>query len=164
MAKHFVAVCVVCLLCADHLPCKTHVEGLSATAAGIEYGNEGDYFSRVVHSDMSIGGAAVVVGGQGATLAERGRHPAAHTRRKRHTHHQPHEDETTEAAAAPINENSRRYIERIFEKFGNGEEQTMDLTGFESMLEHLGLTNLLGPQHEEDDKTQNNSVSTYMGT
>lgn len=36
MARHLMAVCVVCLLCAEHLPCHQHVDASAALGAGVQ--------------------------------------------------------------------------------------------------------------------------------
>lgn len=151
MAKHFVAVCVVCLLCADHLPCKAHFEALASEASGA------DQFRS---SNGQFGGPFSVSAGRFdetkdvvAVGAGHHRHATTHTRRKRHTAHSHgggvgvgagdhhHEEAVT-------NENSRRYLEKIFDQFGDGTTKSMNLEGFESMLEHLGLTNLVAQQRQ----------------
>lgn len=150
MAKHFVAVCVVCLLCADHLPCKTHIEGLTASAAGLEYGGE---YLRRAHPALDGFSADVVGGPVPVMAADKDLSRITHTRRKRHSHHK-HTEEEDKPEGVPINDNSRRYLEQIFDRFGDGEAKTMDLGGFESMLEHLGLTNLLVHKDEYEEEEQ----------
>lgn len=161
MAKHFVAVCVVCLLCADHLPCKTHFEGLGTTGTDQYKDNNAflhpEDFTKYVGNDIL---SIVDKGGEHIVQS--------HTRRKRHSVHL-HTDGEDDSHGVEMNENSRQYIEKIFEKFGNGHDKTMDLNGFESMLEFLGLTKLVAYQGEEKrqqvkgapemDNT-NNSVSS----
>ena len=144
MAKHFVAVCVVCLLCADHLPCQTHLDGLGTGASPLEgYGD--DYYQGALPKVAPAAVASSMFDVTGSQMAY------GHVRRKRHHIHQEDHDEP----ATEINENSRRYIERVFEKFGNGD--AMDLDGFQSMLEHLGLTNLLA--REQPPGTNKGNVS-----
>lgn len=160
MARHFVAVCVVCLLCADHLPCKTHFELLAASP----YVSAGDY----LNSDADFSQASIA--GVGGDNVQQSQSPISHqevqphTRRKRHSVHPP---AVVDEDAIHMNDNSRRYIEQIFERYGNGDAKTMNLDGFENMLEHLGLTNLLlreevlqAEQHQgKSVDTRNESVS-----
>lgn len=152
MAKHFVAVCVVCLLCADHLPCKTHLEGLTLITSSQQqqYGNgDGDYLRS--GPDYSSVAAKDVLQTSNGPAADKYFNQMArpHTRRKRHSTHTQHATgigETEIGGEKPMNNSnnaSRRCIEKIFNEFGSGDAKTMDLQGFEQMLEQLGLTNVL---------------------
>lgn len=171
MAKHFVAVCVVCLLCADHLPCKTHIEGLTPVGS-THFGSAEDYLRSGLEFTGIVGANEIWINNEGPTGAadkDLKQTAQSHARRKRHSH---------SAAAAVdenevhMNENSRRYMEEIFDRFGNGAAKTMDLSGFEKMLDHLGLKNLLlradeglrlqsgnAEQEQEKDGKLNSSVS-----
>lgn len=161
MARHFVAVCVVCLLCADHLPCKDHFEGVASGGAGY-YRDSSSY----LRSGPDLEGFSKDVGsGPAPVIADKGRDHMvqSHTRRKRHSVHLHEDHETT----ITTNENSREYIQKLFDRFGDGTTQVMGLKGFEDMLHQLGLTNLLvreGKQFiEEDQSDVGNSVSRTQG-
>lgn len=157
MAKHFVAVCVVCLLCADHLPCKTHFEELGTTGTDQYKGNNAyihgtplpaDKFTKYVGNDIL---SIVDKGGEHIVQS--------HTRRKRHSVHS-HAGGEEDSHGLEMNENSRQHIEKIFNKFGNGQDKTMDLDGFESMLEYLGLTKLV--THQEEEKRQHGTGAPHL--
>uniref|UniRef100_A0A1I8PDX3 Zinc transporter foi n=1 Tax=Stomoxys calcitrans TaxID=35570 RepID=A0A1I8PDX3_STOCA len=51
MARHIMAVCVVCLLCADHLPCQQHVETLFSQQLGGVGAAAASSFSSGHHSN-----------------------------------------------------------------------------------------------------------------
>lgn len=57
------------------------------------------------------------------------------------------------------------FVKKLFEKFGNGDAETMDVIGFEKMLKHLGLyrfvedeTKTVNQQHDATENT-NQTVS-----
>lgn len=127
MAKHFVAVCMVCLLCADHLPCSEHIIG-NGIIGGDSLGSAGAMKGPNLESYNK----------QLNQRTENGFIAKPRSRRKRHS---THSSEDNEAAVPPINENSKQYLAKIFERFGDGDG--MDLNGFESMLEYLGLTKFI---------------------
>lgn len=45
--------------------------------------------------------------------------------------------------AIELNPNAQIFVRKLFEQFGNGEQETMNVTGFEQMLQHLGLYRMI---------------------
>lgn len=130
------AVCVVCLLCADHIHCAVHYESHEIQADLLR--NDDPSIEQKEHLPMLTA----------ITQLESPR-----TRRKRH---QSHSIPSTQEAVN-ISKNSKQYLTKMFERFGSQESQTLDLQGFENMLEHLGLTHLL-VANTNNQPTQNVSI------
>lgn len=42
-----------------------------------------------------------------------------------------------------LNPSAQVFVRKLFQQFGNGEQETMNVTGFEQMLEHLGLYRMI---------------------
>lgn len=59
-------------------------------------------------------------------------------RNKRHAGEHHHNDDAIE-----LNPNARRFVQKLFKQYGNGEQETMNFTGFEQMLRQLGLYRLI---------------------
>lgn len=151
MARHLMAVCVVCLLCADHLPCKEHILA-SDNLPSLKHinaimGSEkiqlripesditGTYMydkrkdKTKVDDDMDVGKSLI-----------RTRRHADHGTEHEHPHH--HE----------IAKVTKTYVELIFEKFGNSTTNTMNLQDFDKMLHELNLTHLITNKLPETTK------------
>lgn len=58
-------------------------------------------------------------------------------RNKRHADHHHNDD------AIELNPNARMFVQKLFKQYGNGEQETMNFTGFEQMLRQLGLYRLI---------------------
>lgn len=155
MARHLMAVCVVCLLCAEHLPCK-HVDDNTMSAKKFLENDD----SRLVNQNYmdinltdKISYNTVLEGTvpnkrKGRTKnhneqSDSDKQPALENpnyRDKRHAIHSNSEDEPD------VHRNSQMYVRKIFELFGDKDKMTMNVIEFEKMLHHLGLYNLLVDQ------------------
>ena len=143
MARHLMAVCVVCLLCADHLPCKEHILS-SDNIPSLKHIN------AIIGSEMTepripgsdITGTYMYDKRKDKTKVDddkdvevnliRTRRHADHS--TEHEHH-PHHHEIAKV--------TKTYVELIFEKFGNSTTNTMNLQDFDNMLRKLNLYNLI---------------------
>lgn len=137
--RHLMAVCVVCLLCAEHLPCKEHIlnpskniNSFSAQIETLKLANDHEVFTTKAENiptnvylydkrkDKTKDDVAVAL------------------RQKRHVHHESHEahhhTETPEVTKA--------YIKKLFVRFSKNTE-TMGVDEFEEMMMQLDLKNLL---------------------
>lgn len=130
------AVCVVCLLCAEHLPCKEHIldtgdklsKSLNFPRQPNEY-NEGIQLRDPLNSNKDYS----------YVFDKKKEKTKALTRVKRHSshghdvhHHHPHE----------IFDLTKVYIEKLFTEFGFSKGHKMDVYGFEKILRKLNLSRL----------------------
>lgn len=171
MARHLMAVCVVCLLCAEHLPCHQHLDvaaalGAASTAAASSssppFGPPGSA------SEAAVPVASIAAQRYVNTLhlpnewRDTGTDDSVEPRwrRARTKRHQPHshshggehdDDGARHQHRAPLP--AKSFVQKLFERFGNAksggggggdvDEHTMNVDGFERMLHQLGLTELL---------------------
>lgn len=156
MARHLMAVCVVCLLCADHLPCHQHLlDGAASSASAATNGaglldataatNNNSLYSNHIPDGLSVAAERYVNTlhlpneQRPSFLVERDDDDASYDdrggRTKRHSHASVAEHSTEVAAPS--------FVRKLFERFGNGDTQTMNVVGFERMLDQLGLYELV---------------------
>ncbi|XP_053676178.1 zinc transporter foi [Anopheles nili] len=131
MARHIMAVCVVCLLCADHVPCKQHFS---------DDGGQSMERDREYQLASTFGSASV------------NRHnEREHRIVKRHQHHHHHDhdeepektgDSTTEFDRL-LKEKVEQFVLKIFTDYGDPETMTMGVKGFESMMRQLDMYRLV---------------------
>lgn len=178
MARHLMAVCVVCLLCADHLPCHQHLDA-AAAALGAAAAEAPDGLSvaaqRFVntlhlpnepHSNHAAAAAASALSAaedyyrdqpneidayRAYTVERKARH---NVRSKRHAHHGASATHAAEHAhghdSATHDDDdvsAKSFVQKLFQRFGSAGDaagvQTMNVVGFERMLDHLGLYEML---------------------
>uniref|UniRef100_A0AAG5D8G4 Zinc transporter foi n=1 Tax=Anopheles atroparvus TaxID=41427 RepID=A0AAG5D8G4_ANOAO len=149
MARHIMAVCVVCLLCADHVPCKQHFGDANsvAEAGGPHRGTGGGKVRDQLLTDH-----------QHQLAAAYDSAPAYHRREedhrivKRHHHHHDHDEEEHGGGPNEVQETEfdrllkakvERFVKKIFAEFGNPETMTMGVQGFESMMRQLDMYRLV---------------------
>ena len=152
MARHLMAVCVVCLLCADHLPCKEHILA-SDNLPSLKHinaiiGSEKTQ-PRIPGSDIT--GTYMYDKRKDKTKVDddldveinliRTRRHADHS--TEHEHH-PHHHEIAKV--------TKTYVELIFEKFGNSTTNTMNVQDFDNMLRELNLYHLITDKLPETTK------------
>lgn len=162
MARHFMAVCVVCLLCVDHLPCKQHFDIIPSDPMqppDVLKRIHGDRLHTVesnVNSKKNCPQLPIDTLQQNSNNRRQPRDsrryrtkPATETvqRLKRHVHKQI----GNEAHNLPATDDVNEFTKRIFQHYGNGD--TMNVAGFEKMLKHLGLYNLFDEPGEAEQKT-----------
>ncbi|XP_058826688.1 zinc transporter foi [Topomyia yanbarensis] len=139
MARHIVAVCVVCLLCADHLPCKQHDDEQlggrlsSVVGANTVYRRELDFRlldgARFVHEK--------------ARVVKRHAHGHDHHHHGHdHVHGEDDEDDDSLYNRA-VKEKLDSFMQKIFLEFGDPQSMTMDVKGFESMMKRLNMYRLV---------------------
>lgn len=130
MARHIMAVCVVCLLCADHLPCKQHDDDPLGTSA-----NAGA--ARIYHNDFRrIEDSAAELAKSQPTK----RH--THDGHSHQHHHHNHGDDDDDGGAER-REKLDSFTQRIFKEFGDAGTMTMDVGGFEAMVKRLNMYRLV---------------------
>lgn len=165
------AVCVVCLLCAEHLPCKQHFEDSlqdpTKFVPNNDYANIPNYIDRIQMPDTE---EPYNIQTQHITMpnTRRGRTKRNHignelnspsdsvhrrnrrhitedsdnsVRSKRHGGHDHHSHDDDEKMVDTLP--AHAFVQKIFQKFGNVDSLTMNVFGFEKMLKDLGLYELL---------------------
>lgn len=180
MTRHLVAVCVVCLICAKHLPCKQHFDNIITDLDNHQVltlnGTTTIENKHSTNNDQKI--LPNQIPGQDSDLyhavpltlpnKRRGRtknldmpsteHPLQneletnYLRAKRHAHHGVIEKKSPN--------NSNEYVKRIFRQFGDEETLTMNFTGFEKMLKQLGVLLNEPPHQTHNNQQQENNSST----
>lgn len=152
------AVCVVCLLCAEHLPCKEHVLAPSKDVSNV-VGSLGSSPSNNVAMSTKIHDIP------GASLYDKrkdktkGDSEVARVRRKRHgdhSHAEKHEHEETP-------EVTKAYIEKLFNQFSNRQTNTMNVDEFEAMMKKLDLRNLLAERPVQTDNATCMESLDFLG-
>ncbi|KAM7355145.1 solute carrier family 39 fear-of-intimacy isoform 1-T4 [Cochliomyia hominivorax] len=146
MARHIMAVCVVCLLCADHLPCQQHVETFfPAQTLNPEYTslNAVVYNSRDYSSTVSSKSQATETTVAYATSSSDNRR---RRRTKRHSAEHGHESVAHEKPAI-----TETFLRKLFHEFGSDNE-TINVQDFKRILKKLGLHQLL---HKHDNINDN---------
>lgn len=166
MARHLMAVCVVCLLCAEHLPCK-HVDDNTMSAKKFIENDD----SRLVNQNYmdityltdknsynTVLEETVPNKRKGRTKnhneqSDSDKQPALEKpnyRDKRHAIHSNSDDEPD------VHRNSQMYVRKLFERFGDENTMTMDVIGFENMLKMLNLYSLFEDQQSESKVSKMN--------
>lgn len=131
MARHLMAVCVVCLLCADHLPCKEHF--LSAAKNEIN-NNDAVRISGPAH----VPSANNPINQNDFVYDKRKDKTKTHLRFKRHADHgQEHGEHEKHEEVKEI------FLQKLFDEFANKSSKTMNVNGFEKMLQRLNLYQLI---------------------
>lgn len=157
MARHLMAVCVVCLLCADHLPCKEHFETtdvytkqqpnsflLKTDEINLMEKNSFDNRLYSTISDDSV------IYDKRKEKRKNDEEKNLLNRSKRHSDHHHHDnghDENNDG----IKKNSKKFLEKLFKQFGDSEKLTMNINGFENLLKHLNLYSLITNNTKTDD-------------
>lgn len=166
MASHIVAVCVVCLLCAERIPCQQHFEKWPETSstsspltAAESFNNDqmNDHKNETLNTkssqhsviqsispsnqnNSSINGNKGITSGtsrrSSRSISTR-RIDKIHSRQQRHAGHH----------AGNLNEKrpqiTENFLRRIFEEYGETDGTTIHISEFRRMLKQLGLNHLL---------------------
>lgn len=155
MARHIMAVCVVCLLCAEHLPCEEHIETLSSNLrlnAKVFHGSDvNSRSSSSSYGNFDFQQNENHLTDDGYDKARRRRKGIAtktESRNKRHAGH--HNTNAMETQHKP--EITEDFMKRIFQEYGQ-EDGTINMNQFENMLKNLGLYKML------EEKASNGTVS-----
>lgn len=133
MSHHLVTVCMFCLLCAAHT-CGSHIDK-----------NEGivTYDHNLENVDHSM-----------IDLEERRKADS-----KLRYHQKLQKIRHKDRSKRELKEDTNAYVEKIFHRYGNVESMTMNLTGFNKMLEELKLHQLI-----EGGKTVDSRSYVYSGS
>lgn len=143
--RHLMAVCVVCLLCAEHMPCKEHVMIPSKSINNITNSLQNSPSSDVgvLTKPVDIPGIYFYDKRKDKTKGD-----SANVRKKRHAdhlHEAHHHDETPEV--------TKIYIQKLFNRFSNQNTETMNAEQFEKMMLELDLKNLSSEQVVQNKNT-----------
>lgn len=158
MARHLMAVCVVCLLCADHLPCKEHFESTDLykkqqpNSFSLQT-DEINFMEKNLFDDRLY----TTINDDGVTYDKRKEKRKAEetaalnllNRSKRHSDHHSHHHDDDEKDG--MKKNSKNFLEKLFKQFGDSEKLTMNINGFEKLLKHLNLYSLITNSTKTDD-------------
>ncbi|ETN64891.1 hypothetical protein AND_003353 [Anopheles darlingi] len=148
MARHIMAVCVVCLLCADHVRCKQHFSGVDQASSV-----ERIKYDRTINPAIDHEQRWLPYGEYDTSLHQRQEETNGdHRIVKRHSHHnhaaeeKKHGDEEDqrEEFERKLNPMVKEFVMKIFAEFGNPETMQMDGKGFERMIDRLGLYQMIG--------------------
>ncbi|XP_028894977.1 zinc transporter foi [Zeugodacus cucurbitae] len=166
MARHIMAVCVVCLLCADRIPCQEHVinDYVANAAAATAYPPphfEYQQLNARVHErrDAARFGVDPLTGGAHNRADEldiettsNNVHNKPH-RRKRHAGHA-HGEETSHVVQRP--EITAEFLQRIFVEYGHKADGTLTVEEFQRILKKLGLNQLIegAPQQKQQQQQE----------
>uniref|UniRef100_A0A182M706 Zinc transporter foi n=1 Tax=Anopheles culicifacies TaxID=139723 RepID=A0A182M706_9DIPT len=167
MARHFMAVCVVCLLCADHVPCKQHFAedgSKSAETAGRSVTTISDLRSLANPRYEPVVSAQLNSAYDWNT--------ETHRIVKRHNHHHHHDedgeteeaDETQTVFDRLMKHKMDQAMRKIFTEYGNPASMTMDLHGFERMARRLGLFRLIPGATTGDESEQSGLPDSTSAT
>lgn len=135
--RHLMAVCVVCLLCADHLPCKEHF---------LANNNKNHYENSLEYNKTLQNGYPLIDEIQINFYSERTkskvkleRDGETKSRRKRHAENfHSHQSATYHRIEMP--EVTKNHLDKIFHQFNNINNQSaMNLNGFEKLIAQLKL-------------------------
>lgn len=166
------AVCVVCLLCAEHLPCKQHFEDSLQDPTKFlpnnDYANIPTYIDRIQMPDTEepfnietqhitmpntrrgrTKRSNIVIGNELTNPSD-----SKHRRNRRHIAEDPdisvrskrhggHDHHHDDDEEMADTIPAHAFVQKIFQKFGNVDALTMNVIGFEKMLKDLGLYELL---------------------
>uniref|UniRef100_A0A182QQ70 Zinc transporter foi n=1 Tax=Anopheles farauti TaxID=69004 RepID=A0A182QQ70_9DIPT len=146
MARHFMAVCVVCLLCADHVPCKQHFTDIGSKSSETVDHHHQRELAAIAFSHSST-----------YTRNEEYQQQQDHRRVKRHHHHHDEEDKTEHGSGDVPTEFDRllkakveQFVRKIFTAYGDPETMTMGVKGFESMMLQLDMFRLVTDKEDVD--------------
>ncbi|XP_050073849.1 zinc transporter foi [Anopheles maculipalpis] len=156
MARHFMAVCVVCLLCADHVPCKQHFSDTDRSSKSSDTAGRSDTMREVrsLIGDLQYEPTTIAKSYEALATAGDWRNSDAHRIVKRHhshhhNHHDDHDeeeqdtDETQTEFDRLMKDKMDQAMRKIFTEYGNPASMTMDVHGFERMMRQLGMFRLI---------------------
>lgn len=162
MARHLVAVCVMCLLCAEHFPCKGHIEGNENNKENlIKYSKDSraEYLAQFSHeSNMN----EMVL--ENDDVHAKHKNQREIVRLKRHAHHA-HSKSNSIDSYLNIGNSSKKYIGKIFSKYGKS-DQMMTLASFDELLNKLDLKKLVVENKDQrngkisESSAEENAVSS----
>lgn len=152
--RHLMAVCVVCLLCAEHLPCKEHVSLPSQNINSLSNSQRG-----IVPSSSEVAAPSQAGDIPGIYLYDK-RKDKIKNREKRHSDHSSH-GASQHHHHTETPEVTKSYIQKLFETFSSN--QTMNVDDFERMMMQLKLTNLVQLKKESENSSSCMSGLKFLG-
>jgi zinc transporter 10 len=158
------AVCVVCLLCAEHLPCKQHV---LASQISDERGNDLSYSAGTLGKGINLLTQDIAYESYVYDKRKEKTKDEMLVRTKRHANHGSHTSQNNNH----INDHhhfeiphvTKNYLKMIFSYFGN-DTNKMNLKGFTEMLKKLDLGNIFKKSSRENDTCLNEESFLYRMT
>lgn len=160
MARHIMAVCVVCLLCADHLPCQQHVESL-LPAPYLNTANSGQFNAVVYSAHLS---RPINSKAQTKETTDTYASSSSNSRRRRRIrrHSSDHSHDHAHDVEHKRPEITEAFLKRIFHEF-SGDKEIIHVQDFQRMLNNLGLHRLLAQEsHKHDNINDNDTVSIII--
>ncbi|KFB36010.1 AGAP005405-PA-like protein [Anopheles sinensis] len=165
------AVCVVCLLCADHVPCKQHFgdEPSGREAGRGSHTGTHTVLGKAGHDQLLTDHQRQLAAAFDSVTAYRDQRDE-HRIVKRH-HHHGHDDVDHEHGEHDEQETEfnrllkvkvDQFVKKIFTEFGNPETMTMGVKGFESMMQKLDMYRLVsdGGAKEGSEKSRAGSSTS----
>lgn len=133
--RHLMAVCVVCLLCAEHLPCKEHVtptNGLDDLTNSLQIASQPYDGGRLARAADTPGTFVY------DKRKDKTKEVARTKRHADHHHEKHHHDETPEVTKA--------YIRKLFSQYSKrgSDASSLNIDEFEQMMRELDLKPLIG--------------------
>ncbi|XP_070497623.1 zinc transporter foi isoform X2 [Chironomus tepperi] len=153
--RHLMAVCVVCLLCAEHLPCKEHVLSNSNinNIDSIDWKNGNNDLSKSNYNYQINSIIDVAAGNyydENIDKYKKEKRDEILSRKKRHGDHS-HSVPTQQRLEMP--EVTKVHLEKTIRQFSNN-QTTMNVHAFEDMITQLKLNYLFNlTLHNSDHKT-----------
>lgn len=170
MVRHLMAVCVFCLLCVDHLPCKLHLENeISDNEKAVvtrrifsENKNEGivSKLPSTTNIPLSVNTELIEIiqneNVDGNVNIVRTSSPKIPL--KRHASYDFHGNNNFHQEFRPIL--TKAYLDKIFEEYGQNDKHTLDHFEFQLLLKRLGLLQFLQDQQTvlEEVAAENQTV------
>lgn len=161
--RHLMAVCVVCLLCAEHLPCKEHVLSNSNNnnIDFVEWKNGNNDLSKSnnnyqIRSIIDLAAEHYYDKSRNKYNKE-GRNEIL-SRRKRHANHA-HSVPTHQRLEMP--EVTKIHLEKTIRQFSSNNQTTMNVHAFEDLISQLKLNYLFNSSLHKD-KLQCMSEETFL--
>jgi solute carrier family 39 (zinc transporter), member 10 len=153
--RHLMAVCVVCLLCAEHLPCKEHVSMPSQNINSISNSQR----SGILPASSDPGALTKAADIPDIFLYDK-RKDKTKSRQKRHADH--HHEASQHHHHTETPEVTKTYIQKLFDKFSNN-SSSMNVDDFERMMRQLKLSNLVPSKVENENSSSCMSGMKFLG-
>lgn len=140
--RHLMAVCVVCLICAEHLPCKLHV---MADTSNSNIASIGDLEKAALYEAQANNIIPLA-----NDLYDRRKDKLKHSREKRHTdgHHHHHHDNNYHLKEEMPGV-TKNFIQRLFNYYKSS-NSVMNEEGFDKMISNLNLKNIFNDQQSNN--------------
>ncbi|XP_054734257.1 zinc transporter foi [Anastrepha obliqua] len=153
MARHIMAVCVVCLLCADRIPCQEHVANdyiakrVDDPQPHIQYQqlNSRVYERR---DTLRYGDQSITRDGIDIATARKFTANNVHNKPHRRKRHAGHSHDHAPLLHQP--EITAEFLQHIFDEYGQEADGTLTVGEFQRILKKLGLNQLIEDPVDQD--------------